>query len=112
MAIIVNLFSNREGEIKRFLERFYEKEINMDNDVDRWIYVYNKPLECVDLISALMDNTDKYKISMCLQVNEGDIHHVTTENHNDIIKGMFCLFYEEVPEHVSIIENGTTEGVC
>lgn len=98
MSIIVNLWSSKEGEIKRFLEKYYDKKVNMDEDVSQWIYVYKKPLDAVDMISAVMDNSDKYKIAMCIQVDEGDIHPVTAENHNDIIKGIFCLFYEEVPE--------------
>ncbi|MCX7747245.1 MAG: hypothetical protein N2645_10195 [Clostridia bacterium] len=98
MAITVSLWSRKTGEIKRFLERYYEKEVFMDEDVSKWIYVYNKPLEAVDIISTLIDNNDKYEINICLQVDNGDLHTVTYENHNDIIKGIFYLFYEECPE--------------
>jgi len=98
MTISVNLWSHKIGEIKRFLEKYYEKEIDMDEDVNHWMYIYNKPLEAVDLISVVMDNNHKYQISMCIQVDEGDVHFVTAENHNDIIRGIFYLFYEEVPE--------------
>lgn len=100
MAIAVNLWSKRTGEIKRFLENYYEKDIEIDEDVDRWIYVYNKPLDSVDIISVLMDNKDSYDISMCIEVDSGDIHYVTYDNHNDIIKGMFSLFYEEANKMV------------
>lgn len=95
MAISVNLWSHKDGEIKSFLEKFYDKKIKMDEDVNQWIYVYNKPLEAVDLISAIMDNNDKYQISICIQVDEYDLHPITYENHNDVIKGMFYLYYEE-----------------
>lgn len=98
MAVIINLWSKKPGEIKRFLKRFYEKDVQMDDDVEQWIYVYNKPLDAVDMISAVMDNNDKYKISVCIQIDEGDIHPVTAENHNDIIKGIFELFYVEPSE--------------
>lgn len=94
MSVSVNLWTRKTGELKEFLERYYEKEVFIDDDVGRWIYVYNKPLEAVDLISAVIDNNDKYKISICIQVDDGDVHPVTSENHNDIIKGMFYLFYE------------------
>ncbi len=95
MAITVNLWSDKAGEIKRFLEKYYEKDIKMDDDVEQLIYVYEKPLEAVDLISVVMDNKDKYRLSLCIQVDSHDIHPVTAENHNDIIKGMFCLYYKE-----------------
>lgn len=98
MAIAVNLWSQKNGEIKRFLERYYQKPVIMDDDIGQWVYIYNKPLDAIDMISALIDNTDKYKISMCIQLDKGDVHPVTTENHNDIIKGILCLFYNEVPE--------------
>lgn len=94
MAISVSIWSNREGEIKRFLERYYGKPMEMDEDVDKWIYVYSKPLEAVDLISTVVDNNDKYHLGMYIQVDEGEIHPVTRDNHNDIIKGIFCLFYD------------------
>ncbi|MCX7923383.1 MAG: hypothetical protein N3B21_15440 [Clostridia bacterium] len=98
MAITVNLWSNENGEIKRFLEKYYEKEVRMDEDVWKWIYIYNKPLDAIDMISVVMDNIDKYKLSMCIQVDDGDLHPVTMENHNDIIKGILYLFYQEIPE--------------
>jgi hypothetical protein len=95
MSVSINLYSKKTGEIKKFLERFYEKAVEIDKDIDQWIYVYNSALEAVDIISALMDNSDKFKITACVQIIEGNIHPVTHENHNDIIKGMFSLFYEE-----------------
>jgi len=95
MVITVNLCSKSDGEIKRFLESYYEKQICMDSDVERWMYVYNKPLEAVDLISTVVDNSHKYDITMYIQVNAEELQPVTYENHNDIIKGLFSLFYEE-----------------
>ncbi len=98
MSITVNLWSGKNGEIKRFLERYYGKDVYLDEDVDNWIYVYNKPVDAVDIISAVIDNNDKYRINICIQVNEGDVHPITAENHNDVIKGIFHLFYEERTE--------------
>lgn len=95
MALEVNLWSKKTGEIKKFLQAFYQKDIKMDDDVEQWIYVYKNPLEAIDILSAVIDNSDKYQISMCLQIDKGDVHPVTYENHNDIIKGIFYLFYQE-----------------
>jgi hypothetical protein len=99
MSIAVNLWSKRNGEIKRFLESYYEKKVTMDEDVDQWIYVYNKPLDAIDMISAVVDNNDKFQLLMCIQVDKGDLHPVTYENHNDIIKGLLVLFYSENVEY-------------
>jgi len=95
MSITVNLWTKKEGEIRRFLEKYYEDEVIIDEDVDQWSYVYREPLESVDIISALMDNSHQYDIKLGVQVNHGDLYPVTEKNHNDVIKGIFCLFYEE-----------------
>ncbi len=104
MAVLVNLWSRRMGEIKRFLEKYYEKDINMDEEVEQWIYIYSKPLDAIDIISAVIDNNDKYQINVCIQVDKGDIHPVTYENHNDIIKGLLYVYYEEAPDGDYIFE--------
>jgi hypothetical protein len=93
MSITVNLSSAKSGELKRFLDTYYQKEGVIECEVERWIYVCRQPLDAVDMISALLDNYDSFQISMSIQVNEGAMHHVTLENHNDVIRGMFELFY-------------------
>lgn len=98
MAILVNLWSGKTGEIKRFLERYYRKDVKMDDDVGQWIYIYNKPLDAIDIMSALMDNIDEFQISLCIQVDKADVHVVTNENCNDIIKAILHVYYEEAPE--------------
>lgn len=98
MSITVNLWSRKTGELRRFLKKYYGREIFVDEDAYNWIYVYNKPVEAVDIISAVIDNNDKYQISIFIQIDEGNIHPITVENHNDIIKGIFYLFYEESTE--------------
>jgi hypothetical protein len=93
MKLTVNLWSRKTGEIKRFLESYYE--MKMDEDVDEWANVYGNPLEAVDMISAVIDNNDRYQIMICIQMDEGQLHHITADNHNDVIKDLFKLFYYE-----------------
>lgn len=89
------------GALKRFLESFYEKQLlNLDDNVEQWINVYQKPLEVVDIISALEDNGDRFNISMYIQIGQFDVHTVTHDNYNDVIKGIICLFYEERNEDI------------
>lgn len=95
MSIVVNLWSKKTGEIKRFLDSYYEKEINMDDDVDQWIYVYKNPLDAIDLISTVIDNNDKFEVTICIQIDKCDVHPVTAENHNDIIKSILYVYYKD-----------------
>ncbi|MEN6313665.1 MAG: hypothetical protein ABFD25_05390 [Clostridiaceae bacterium] len=95
MKLTVNLWSRKNGEIKRFLENYYGRDLKMDEDTGEWACTYGKPMEAVDMISAVIDNNDKYQIAVCIQMDEGQLHHITINNHNDIIKDIFNLFYNE-----------------
>lgn len=95
MKLTVNLWSRKNGEIKRFLENYYEKDIEMDVGTGEWAYTYGKPMEAVDMISAVIDNNDKYQIAVCIQIDEGQLHHINANNHNEVIKDIFNLFYNE-----------------
>lgn len=93
MPVTVNLNSAKSGEIKKFLESFYEKPVCMEDDIEEWRYIYNKPLEAIDLISCVIDNAERYDLAVSLRIDDGDIHIITQENSNDIIKGLFYLYY-------------------
>ncbi|HEX3028881.1 MAG TPA: hypothetical protein VHT34_06175 [Clostridia bacterium] len=95
MSIAVSLWSNKVGELKNFLERYYQKDVKMEEDVGQWVYIYSKPLDAIDIISAAIDNNDKYKLGICIQIDKGDLHNITVENHNDVIKGILQLYYKE-----------------
>lgn len=95
MSLTVNLCSRKTGELKHFLDSYYCSDVEMNEETGDWVCVYDKPLEAVDLISAVMDNNDKYQIIIFIQINEGQLHHVTVDNYNSIIKDIFLLFYNE-----------------
>ncbi len=100
MNVTVNLYSNKSGEIKGFLQKYYEKEINMDEDVGQWIYVYREALKAIDMISTVIDNSHKHQIGLFIQVDRGDIHTITNENCNDIIKALLYLYYKEAGTYI------------
>lgn len=95
MKLKVNLWSRKTGELKRFLESYYNKPIEMDEDAGEWTCTYGKPLEAADMISAVIDNNDRYQLVLCIQMDEGQMHVINSNNHNEIIKDMYNLFYHE-----------------
>ncbi len=105
MSLTVNLWSRRNGELERFLECYYDKETQPEEmleieqieemDGGEWSCVYNRPLEAVDVISAVMDNNDRYQILVCVQIDEGQMYIITPENYNEVIRDIFLLFYNE-----------------
>ena len=96
MILTVNLWSRKKGEIKRFLENYYDKEVDVEEGLDAWAYVCRKPLEAVDIISAVVDNNDKYQIAVFIQMGTGHLLQITADNHNNVIKDIFNLFYKEI----------------
>jgi hypothetical protein len=98
MAITVSMWSGKTGEIKRFLKSFFQREVRVEEDIRQWFYIYNKPLEAIDIISAVMDNKDRFQIALCIQVEKGDLVVINDENYNDVIKGIIQLFYREPQE--------------
>ncbi len=95
MSLTVNLWTRKSGDLKRFLESYYDKKLDLCERTAEWSCNYVKPLEAVDIISAVMDNNDRYQIRVLIQVNEGQMHLVTAENHNEVIRDIFLMFYHE-----------------
>lgn len=95
MPITVNLSSESEGIIKSFLDRYYEKDTKIDTDVSEWINVFNKPLEAIDLITSVVDNSDSFDIQLMVCMDIGILIEVTQENVNDIIRFMLFRYYKE-----------------
>lgn len=95
MSLTVNLWSRKTGELKQFLDSYYDRDAGVNENQGEWACVYTKPLEAVDIISAVMDNCDRFQINILIQVDDGQFHHVTLANHNEIIKDIFNLFYKE-----------------
>lgn len=93
MESIVNLYSDKPGEISRFLSNFYNNNnFDLENDL-KWENKYANSIEMVDIIGAFIDNKDKYKINMWVCLDEGLFINVTENNSNDIIK----YLYERYP---------------
>lgn len=91
MSTIVRLYSNYSGEIKKFLENFYNYEIKLEADLE-WENSFKNPIEIVDIIGAFVENNDSYKISMWISIDEGCFIHVSDDNADDIIRYLYERF--------------------
>ena len=88
----VALYSEKTGEIKKFLEAFYSKNFNLDNNL-YWENKYQNPIDMVDLISVFIDNKEKFKINLWLSLDENIYICVTEKNLDKLIK----YLYERYP---------------
>lgn len=88
----VALYSEKTGEIKKFLEAFYSKNFNLDNNL-YWENKYQNPIDMIDLISVFIDNKEKFKINLWLSLDENIYIGVTEKNLDKLIK----YLYERYP---------------
>lgn len=91
MKAIVNLYSETKGEIKKFLELFYAKEVEMEKDLF-WEISYDNPIDMIELVSCFIDNKEKFKINLWISLDNGVFINVTDDNLDNIIKYIYERF--------------------
>jgi len=85
---IVNLYSEKQGEISKFLKNFYNKDIFLKNDL-KWEKFYENPVEMADILGIYIDNIDLYNINMWVSLDEDAFINVTENNGDKIIRYLF-----------------------
>jgi len=93
MPVTISLWSTKQGEIRSFLESYYQKDNQCEEYSRRWIGEFFNPLDSIDMISALMDNCDRYNIVMYLHMENGYLHKIVESDYNDVIKGLIGIYY-------------------
>lgn len=93
MKTSINIYSDFKGEIKRFLELYYSK--NQDNLSDYLYYKieFENPIEMINIISCLVDNNEKFLLTIWISLDSDTYICITDNNINDIIK----YIYERYP---------------
>ena len=92
MKTSINLFSEKTGEIKKFLEAFYSKQIQLSNEL---VYKqeFETPIDMITIISCFIDNNNKFKINLWISLDK-DVYICVTENNLD---SLIKYFYERYP---------------
>lgn len=95
MNAIVKLYSKQSGEILRFLKHFQPATSDFYEIEDDlfWQKEYENPIEIADMISALIENQDDYKINMWVSLDKDLLFNVTSHNADDVIR----YLYERYP---------------
>lgn len=88
MSAIVDIYSEKPNEIKNFIDKFYENNITVKNDLQYEI-IFDNPVIASDIISAFIDNNDKFKINMWLSLDKDVFINVTEHNADKIIRYLF-----------------------
>ena len=89
MNTTVNLYSQKIGEISRFLHSFYgDNNFSIQNDC-KWENSYDNPIEISDIIGTFIDNNDEYEINMWISLDDNVFINVTSTNSDKIIRYLF-----------------------
>ena len=92
MSAIVNLYSDKNGEIKKFLNLFYDKNNNIEDNSFKWEKSYENPVEISDIIGTCIENNDKFKINMWVSFDKNVFINVTENNADKIIRYIYERF--------------------
>ena len=92
MYASINLYSVKVGEIQRFLNNFFNTNIELKEQL-HWFKEFENPIEIVDFIGTFIDNSDNYDIAMWISLDKDVLINVNNTNANNIIK----YFFERYP---------------
>ena len=93
MNALVRLYSDEEGEIPSFLSHFFQnKEITIENEL-LWQKEYENPLEMIDMMGALIENQEDYKINMWISLDQDLFINITKSSIDSVIR----YLYERYP---------------
>lgn len=92
MSVTVNLYSQKKGELNKFLSHFYNTNFDLEDSLS-WEKKYANPIELAEIIGTFIDNSDDYILAMWICLDKNVFVQVTQENADDIIK----YLYERYP---------------
>lgn len=91
MLAKINLYSEKTGELNKFLSNFYNTNLGLENSL-KWEKEYANPIELAEIIGTFIDNSDKYTLNMWICLDKNVFVNVTQENADDIIKYLYERF--------------------
>ena len=84
----VILISHKEGEIKKFLNKYENKKIEPENSF-YWKKEFSNPIEITEMIAAFVDNINNFNIMMWVTLDKNIFIKISPLNSNEIIKYLF-----------------------
>lgn len=92
MRTSINFYSEITGEIKKFLELYYSKNLELSDNLT-YAQEFENPVDMIDIISCFIDNNEKFKMNLWISLDKDVYICVTDKNLNNLIK----YIYERYP---------------
>lgn len=90
MLAFVNINSLKNGEVNRFLSKFYNHNLKLREN--NWQKKFSNPIEIAELIGVYIDNFEDFDLSFWFSLDEGVVVKVDKTNANEIIKYLYERF--------------------
>ena len=91
MLAKITLFSDKKGELNKFLSSFYNTNLEIYNHL-KWEKESANPVELEDIIGVFVDNYGNYLLNMWLSLDKNIFVKITEDNADEIIKYLFERF--------------------
>jgi len=91
MNTTANLYSIKNGEIKKFLNLYFKENTNLENDLF-WSKTFQNPIEIADIIAAYSDNSEKFDCALWISLDKDIFIKISENNSNSVIKYLYERF--------------------
>ncbi len=91
MNASVYLYSEKKGELNKFLSYFYNTNLDINKNL-KWKKEYKNPIELAEIIGVFIDNINKYSITMWVSLDNDVYIDITDDNADKIIKYLYERF--------------------
>lgn len=91
MIATVNLYSDKRGELNRFLSSFYNTHFDIEDKL-KWEKEYQNPVEIAEIVGIYTDNSDDFLLNMWICLDKNIFINVTNDNADQIIRYLYERF--------------------
>lgn len=88
----VSLYTDKEGELQKFLSKFYNSNFSELKNNLIWVKEYQNPIELAEIIGIFADNYDDFLLKMLISIDKDVFINITSKNANNVIKYLFERF--------------------
>ena len=92
MSSIVRLYSEKIGEISKFINEFFDTNPQKISNELMWQKTYENPVDVADIIGTFIENKDNFDINMWVNLDDNVYINVTDSNADDLIRYIFERF--------------------
>ena len=91
MYVTVSLYSQKQGELNKFLSKFYNTNLEIYEELN-WEKKYDNPIELAEIIGVFIDNIEDFSMYMWICLDKNLYIHVNEKNGNELIKYLYERF--------------------